>query len=96
MDLKNQIELELYFADHFETVLFPVLADIYLRQEDFRRARKVCNIGLGYHENDSAGRFVLAQVEKAEGNLLPMIDQYHEAVVTMICHGTIVNHIAKN
>ena len=69
MDLKNQIELELYFADHFETVLFPVLADIYLRQEDFRRARKVCNIGLGYHENDPAGRFVLAQVEKSEGNL---------------------------
>ena len=23
MDLKNQIELELYFADHFDTILFP-------------------------------------------------------------------------
>ena len=69
MDLKNQIELELYFADHFDTILFPVLADIYLSQEDHRRARKVCNIGLGYHENDSAGRFVLAKIEKAEGNL---------------------------
>ena len=69
MDLKNQIELELYFADHFDTILFPVLADIYLNQEDYRRARKVCNIGLGYHENDAAGRFVLANVEKAEGNL---------------------------
>ena len=69
MDLKNQIELELYFADHFDTVLFPVLADIYLSQEDYRRARKVCNIGLGYHENDASGRFVLAQVEKADGNL---------------------------
>tara|TARA_Y100000817_G_scaffold4275_1_gene3606 strand:- start:554 stop:1240 length:687 start_codon:yes stop_codon:yes gene_type:complete len=69
MDLKNQIELELYFADHFDTILFPVLADIYLTQEDYRRARKVCNIGLGYHENDSVGRFILAQVEKAEGNL---------------------------
>ena len=69
MDLKNQIELELYFADHFDTILFPVLADIYLSQEDYRRARKVCNIGLGYHENDAAGRFVLAQVEKGEGNL---------------------------
>ncbi len=69
MNLKNQIELELYFADHFDTILFPVLADIYLSQEDYRRARKVCNIGLGYHENDAAGRFVLAQVEKAEGNL---------------------------
>ena len=69
MDLKNQIELELYFADHFDTILFPVLADIYFNQEDYRRARKVCNIGLGYHENDSSGRFVLAQIEKAEGNL---------------------------
>ena len=69
MDLKNQIELELYFADHFDTILFPVLADIYFSQEDYRRAKKVCNIGLGYHENDAAGRFVLAQVEKAEGNL---------------------------
>ena len=69
MDLKNQIELELYFADHFDTILFPVLANIYFNQEDYRRARKVCNIGLGYHENDAAGRFVLAKVEKAEGNL---------------------------
>jgi len=69
MDLKNQIEIELYFADHFDTILFPVLADIYLNQEDFRRARKVCNIGLGYHKNDASGRFVLAQVEKADGNL---------------------------
>ena len=69
MDLKNQIELELYFADHFDTILFPVLADIYFSQEDYRRARKVCNIGLGYHENDAAGRYILAQIEKAEGNL---------------------------
>ena len=69
MDLKNQIELELYFADHFDTILFPVLADIYFNQEDYRRARNVCNIGLGYHENDAAGRFVLAKIEKAEGNL---------------------------
>ena len=69
MDLKNQIELELYFADHFETILFPVLAEIYFLQADYRRARKVCNIGLGYHENDPSGRFILAQIEKAEGNL---------------------------
>ena len=37
MDLKNQIELELYFADHFDTILFPVLADIYLNQEDYTK-----------------------------------------------------------
>ena len=69
MDFKNQIELELYFADHFDTILFPVLADLYFRQDDLRRARKVCEIGLKHHENDSAGLFLLAQIEKREGNL---------------------------
>jgi len=68
MNLKNQIELELYFADHFDTILFPVLADMYLEQDDLKRARKVCNIGLKHHKNNSAGLFILAQVEKAEGN----------------------------
>ena len=29
MELNNLTELELYFADHFDTVLFPVLAEIY-------------------------------------------------------------------
>ena len=52
MDFKNQIELELYFSDHFDTILFPVLADIYLKNKDFKRARKVCDIGLNYHKND--------------------------------------------
>ena len=69
MELTNQIQLELYFADHFDTVLFSVLADIYLNQDDLKRARRVCEIGLRHHEHDAAGLFVLAQVEKAEGNL---------------------------
>ena len=69
MNFKNQIELELYFADHFDTILFPVLADLYFKQDDLRRARKVCEIGLKHHENDSAGLFLLAQIEKQEGNL---------------------------
>tara|TARA_B100000945_G_scaffold72638_1_gene55482 strand:- start:3236 stop:3934 length:699 start_codon:yes stop_codon:yes gene_type:complete len=69
MELTNQIQLELYFADHFDTILYSVLADIYLNQEDLKRARRVCEIGLRHHENDPAGLFVLAQVEKFEGNL---------------------------
>ena len=69
MELDNQIQLELYFADHFDTVLFSVLADIYYSQDDLKRARRVCEIGLRHHENDIAGLYVLAQVEKAEGNL---------------------------
>ena len=69
MELTNQIQLELYFADHFDTILYSVLADIYLNQEDLKRARRVCEIGLRHHENDPAGLFVLEKVEKFEGNL---------------------------
>ena len=69
MNLQNQIELELYFADHFDTILYPVLADIYLGQNDLKRARKVCEIGLKHYENDPSGLFILAQVEKSERNL---------------------------
>ena len=69
MDFQNQIELELYFADHFDTILYPVLADLYFQQGDLRRARKVCEIGLKHHENDSIGLYMLAQIDKSEGNL---------------------------
>jgi hypothetical protein len=47
MDISNQTELELYFANHFDTVLFPVLADIYQSKADYVRAKRVCEIGLG-------------------------------------------------
>ena len=47
MNLNNQSEFEAYFADNFDTVLFPILADMYLQKRDIERARKVCDIGLG-------------------------------------------------
>ena len=69
MDINNQIELEVYFADHFDTILFPVLADMYLKNNELGRSRKVCEIGLKHYPKDSAGLFVLANIEKKEGNL---------------------------
>ena len=69
MDLKNKTELEKYFADHFDTILFPVLADIYKAEGDLNRARKVCEIGLEYHPNNVDGSFVLADISQSEGDL---------------------------
>tara|TARA_B100000212_G_scaffold325065_1_gene286425 strand:- start:327 stop:1046 length:720 start_codon:yes stop_codon:yes gene_type:complete len=69
MDLESQTELEIYFADHFDTILFPVLADMYLKNNDLNRSRKVCEIGLKYHPKDSAGLFILSIIESKEGNL---------------------------
>ncbi len=69
MDLRNLSELEWYFADHLDTELFPVLADLYFQNNDLRRARKVCQIGLGYHPHHPEGHYLLAKVALAEGNL---------------------------
>ena len=94
MNLKNQIELELYFADHFDTILFPVLAELYLKQNDLKRARKVCDIGLKHHQNDSAGLFIVAQIERLEGNLkeaetaleqVLLFSDDHLAAAEMLC-----------
>jgi len=68
MNLNNQAELETYFADNFDTVLFPLLADMYLQNRDLVRARKVCEIGLGYHPDHVDGRFILAMIELEIGN----------------------------
>ena len=68
MNLNNQAELEVYFADNFDTVLFPILADMYLQKGDLTRARKVCEIGLGYHPDHVDGKFILSMVELEIGN----------------------------
>ena len=69
MELNNITELELYFADHFDTVLFPVLAEIYQSKGEYDRAKRVCEIGLKHHPDSTEGIFILAQAEMGLGNL---------------------------
>ncbi len=69
MDLKNKADLEKYFADHFDTVIFPILADLYKTEGDLNRAKKVCEIGLEYHPNNVEGILILAEIYIATGDL---------------------------
>ena len=69
MNLTNLTELELYFANHFDTVLFPVLAEIYQSKSDYKRAKRVCEIGLEHHPSSIDGQFILSQAELGLGNL---------------------------
>jgi len=69
MNLTHLTELELYFADHFDTVLFPVLAEIYQDKGEYDRAKRVCEIGLEHHPNSIDGQFILSQAELGLGNL---------------------------
>ncbi len=69
MDLSNRTAMDLHFADNFETLLFPVLADHYLKDGDLERARKVCAIGLEYHPKNADGLFILGQANRSDGDL---------------------------
>ena len=66
----NKSELEKKFANNFETKTFPQLAEIYLNEHDFYRARKVCEIGLESNSHNVEGQYVLAKIELLEGNTI--------------------------
>jgi len=83
MDITNQTELELYFADHFDTILFPVLAEIYQSKAEYNRAKRVCEIGLEHHPNSVEGQFILSQAEMALGNLV-IAEKWLKKVLDMI------------
>ena len=83
MNLENLTELELYFADHFDTVLFPVLAEIYQDKAEYDRAKRVCEIGLEHHPNSIDGQFILSQAELGLGNLTAA-EKWMKKVLTQI------------
>ena len=83
MNLTNLTELELYFADHFDTVLFPVLAEIYQDKAEYDRAKRVCEIGLEHHPNSIDGQFILSQAELGLGNL-SAAEKWMKKVLTQI------------
>lgn len=80
MDLKNLTELELYFANHFDTVLFPVLAEIYQSKGEYNRAKRVCEIGLEHHPESIEGYYILSQAEMGLGNL-PLAEKWMKKVL---------------
>ena len=83
MNLTNLTELELYFSNHFDTVLFPVLAEIYQSKNDYRRAKRVCEIGLEHHPNSIDGQFILSQAELGLGSL-ENAEKWMKKVLTQI------------
>jgi len=69
IELTDKKALEHHFAEHFDSPVFPVLADIYFESGDILRAKKVCEIGLAHHPGSIEGKFILAKVELVEDNL---------------------------
>ena len=56
-------ELENLFAQDFSHPTFPQLAEIYLEETDFNRARIVCQTGLQAMPDNIEGQYILAKIE---------------------------------
>ncbi len=69
LNLNDIVEMENYFAEHGDTPIFPVLAELYYRQKDFEHARGVCEIGLDKHPDSVDGTFILSKIELVDKNL---------------------------
>ena len=58
--------LENEFSNDFGSTLFPILAEIYLLEDDLKRAKKVCIIGLEHNSHNTDGKFILARISIKE------------------------------
>mgnify|MGYP001372692548 CR=1 FL=1 len=63
-------ELENKFASDFSNLTFPLLAEIYFLENDFNRARKVCEIGLQTNSDNLDAQYILAKIELLEDNTI--------------------------
>ena len=66
IDITDKKSLENIFAQNFGSPYFPILADLYLQEGDFRRAKMVCEVGLEHDLGNDFGKFILAKVALAE------------------------------
>ena len=66
ININKKHDLEIAFSQDFSTPYFPILADIYMREGEIERSKKVCEIGLQYSPENSFGKFILAKIAIAE------------------------------
>ena len=61
--------LESYFAEHMDSLAYPLLAELYFDAGELDRARRVCEIGLQHHPEHVPGLFLTARLLIREGQL---------------------------
>ena len=62
-------ELESFFAKDFSHPTFPKLAELYLKEYDLDRARRVCRVGLGTVPDNVDAQYILAKIELLDNNI---------------------------
>jgi tetratricopeptide (TPR) repeat protein len=64
----NKENLEKIFNEDLGSSYFTQLAEVYIKDGDYKRAKKVCNIGLLINPSNNDGKFILAKIEMIRGN----------------------------
>ena len=66
INIQNKKMLENIFAHDFGSPYFPILAELYMNENDLSRAKKVCKIGLDHDMNNDCGKVMLAKIALIE------------------------------
>ena len=62
IDINDLQTIEIFFSNNLETPLFPILSDLYYKNGDYERSKKVCEIGLKSNPNSSVAYYILAKI----------------------------------
>ena len=62
MDILDKKTLEQEFANDFSAPIFPILGELYLKEKDYKRAEKVCEIGLKHDPENINGYYILSKI----------------------------------
>ena len=99
-------ELEKIFANNLKSPVFPILAEVYLKNKEYDRALKVCEIGLSSDANNEIGKYILSKIylinkkyEKAEKILKKIINNnshHSKAIIDLVKVQIILNRSKKN
>jgi tetratricopeptide (TPR) repeat protein len=86
-------QLEHHFAENFDSLTYPLLADIYISEGQISRAKKVCLIGLDRHPNHPSGLYLAATLAIRDGDLAAaekfllqalQADEYHVGAAELL------------
>ena len=72
--------LEKLFNEDLGSSYFPLLAEVYLQEGDYKHAQEVCDIGLLLNPSNNDGKFILAKIAVIEDDTKTAIELLKEII----------------
>ncbi len=90
MNILKLENIENYLSNKPDSRLFPVLAELLLKNNQLEKAEVLCRNGIEKHPDLSEGYFVLAQILLKQDNLIEAVKQLQNTINS--CPGHIKSH----